>query len=139
MRPLRAGGTWTQAAADANRAEDIFFLDIEPLRVANGIGMFDFASQSQRQTSILRVLAEGWPVRGPADREKAIPVWRFHELRHNQPRCSEGHMDVPDRAGSAIFSQLKRRGVEPFRNIPRLIDPQKEEWHAFRPATLQGG
>lgn len=137
MSALRTSLARTEVAIDSDLAEHGSVLEIERGGVTQLARIFDFAAKRHREPVILRLEIDSRTIRGAADREKAIAVRQFDELRENDAGRPESHVDVPDRARAAILGEMKRSRVEALGNIPGLVDAKKEERHALRAGSLE--
>src|SRR3546814_16282949 len=69
----------------------------------------------------------------------ALAVRQLDELRHDDAGGAERGVDVPHRAGAAVFGDVDGGGVEPLGDVARLVDAQEEERPAARALALEGG
>ena len=102
-------------------------------------GMLFGAAKRNGQTPVLGFNGIDRTLGGAADGKETLPVRQFDALRQDHTRGAEGRMDIPDRAGTAMFGNGKRGGVKALCDIAGLVDPQKEKGNAPPPVTLQCG
>src|SRR6185437_10158979 len=102
-------------------------------------GVPKLASECDGEAVILGLQIDRGAFRGPTDREEPVAVGKLDELREDDARRAERHVDVPHRAGAAIFGEVKGGGIEPLGDVAGLVDAQKEERNALGAGPLQGG
>ena len=139
MRALRTGLAWADMAIDANAAENALVIEFKGRGVAKFFGMLQLAAERDRETMVLCLEVDRRAIDSAADREEAVAVRQFNELRDDNASQAEGHMHLPHRAGAAIFGEMERGGIEPFSDISRFVDTQEKEWHALRARPLKRG
>jgi len=81
MCSLRAGLARAEVTIDADRAEQPAVLAIEGGGVIDRFGIAQLAAQRQGEPAVLAVAAEHWSICCAADREKALAIRQFNELR----------------------------------------------------------
>src|SRR5262245_14305626 len=99
--------------------------------------MLKLASECDCEPVVLRFQIGGRTVHRPADRKVAVAIGKLHELRQDDARRAERHVDVPYRTGTAILGEMEGGGVEPLGDVAGLVNTQKEERNALRASALQ--
>src|SRR3546814_10033406 len=79
--------------------------------------MAQFAADADRQLQILARIGRSRSADGARDREIAVAVGHFDDLRHDAARRAEGGMDVPARADAAKARERERRPRKALRDI----------------------
>ncbi len=139
MRALGTGLAGADMAVDADLTEQSGSFQIIGTGITDPLGVDVLASDGDDKPAILCLAAENRPVRGAADGEELRTVRQFDELRQDHPRHSKGAVQVPDRAGAALFGEGEGGRVEPFGHITCAVDTQEKEGNSPSSVTLQGG
>src|SRR5215472_10082076 len=86
---------------------------------------------------ILRLEVGSRAINGTVDGQEAVAVGQFHKLRNDDASQPKSHVHLPDRAGSAILSEVKRGRIESLGDVARFIDSKKKERDPLRTGSLQ--